>query len=274
MSTFERVQWVIMTPAASLASFPAIPTKKPRLSPFLTAPFYGLSGEVPDLYETDLLEVGQETHRGPLGEPSGRENEMVEALRAHHVDSLHHARGPRGGREGTDDAGRPEDGDAADDAEPGVRGLLRHLLAARHADHNAYPAFSSVEHLIERIGDHAPRDVVYGGTADRQPQPRLRDYAHAFSPVQRDPRLLLPGDADREARPVRHVRVVARVLDDDGLSPALPHLAPLDLEGDAPLISLLREASPPPLPCGSPVMRAVAAALAAAAAQVPWSSRS
>ena len=39
MSTLERVQWVIMTPAASLASLPAIPTKKQRFSPLFTACF-------------------------------------------------------------------------------------------------------------------------------------------------------------------------------------------------------------------------------------------
>src|SRR5829696_7176965 len=44
-------------------------------------------------------------------------------------------------------------------------------------------------------------------------------------------------------RPVRHVRVVARVLYDDGLGPgsAAFHLAPLDLEKDASLLPLLRE---------------------------------
>src|ERR671916_560144 len=41
-------------------------------------------------------------------------------------------------------------------------------------------------------------------------------------------------------RPVGHVRVVAGVLDDDGLGPGtvLPHLAPLDGEADAPLFAL------------------------------------
>jgi hypothetical protein len=39
LSTFERVQWVIMTPAASLEILPAIPTKKHVPRPFSTARF-------------------------------------------------------------------------------------------------------------------------------------------------------------------------------------------------------------------------------------------
>src|SRR4028119_1835418 len=44
-------------------------------------------------------------------------------------------------------------------------------------------------------------------------------------------------------RPVGHVRVVAGVLDDDGLGPGtvLPHLAPFDGEADAPLFALAGE---------------------------------
>src|SRR3712207_4317546 len=38
-----------------------------------------------------------------------------------------------------------------------------------------------------------------------------------------------------------HVRVVPCVLDDDGLCPTAPHLAALDLEGDATLAALFRE---------------------------------
>src|SRR3954463_7923606 len=39
-------------------------------------------------------------------------------------------------------------------------------------------------------------------------------------------------------RLMRYVRVISCILDHDGLSPALAHLAPLDGEADAPLLPL------------------------------------
>src|SRR5215213_7868087 len=107
-----------MTPAASFASLPAIPTKKPRLSPFSTAPFIACPVKSP----TSIKQTSSRSGRrrilpdlGPLGEATGREDKSLVPLRAHDVYSLHHARRPRCGREWSHDAGRPENGDAADD---------------------------------------------------------------------------------------------------------------------------------------------------------------
>src|ERR671939_408344 len=115
----------------------------------------GVSGEVPDLYEAHLFEVGEEAHGGLLGETAGREDEGVVVLGAHDVYGLADAGPPGSGRERADDAGGAE----------------------------AYP----------------------------------------LPAVELDARLLPPGDPCRQVRPVGDVRVVAGVLYDDGLGPAIAY---------------------------------------------------
>ena len=81
----------------------------------------------------------QRLHGKCLGAAAGGQRHHTVVQRGRHLDALHHAGPPGGGGIGFDDAGGAQDADAAQDAQPRVGGLLRHLLAAGHAHGDLQP---------------------------------------------------------------------------------------------------------------------------------------
>src|SRR5919199_4072511 len=217
------------------------PDKEDARKPVSDGLFEGVPGEVPDLYEAHLFEVGEEAHGGLLGEAAGREDEGVVALGAHDVYGLADAGPPGSGRERPHDAGGAEDGDATHYPQTGVGSFLGHSLGAGDADEDANAALFGVQDLFYGVRDHTAANVVYRRATDGESQARLGDDPHSLAAVKLDAGLLAPGDPGVEVCPVGHVRVVAGILYDDGLGPAGPHLAPLDGETNAPLLALAGE---------------------------------
>src|SRR5829696_2683764 len=206
-------------PCGELGDLTRHPDEEAVFQFVLDGPLYGLTGEVPDLYEVHLFQVRQEAHGGLLGEAPGREDEGLVILRAHDAQGLNHARGPGCGGEGAHDARGTEDGDAADDAEAGVGRLFGHLFAAWDAYYDPDAALLRIEDFLYGVGDHTPRHGVYGWSSDWEPEPRFGDDANAITPVQLEPLLFPPRDAGGEMGAVGDVGVVAGVLDYDGLGP-------------------------------------------------------
>ena len=115
-----------------------------------------------------------------------------------------------------DDAGRTEDGNAADNAEAGVEGLFCERLALRHGDHDGQTAaiITEAHDLFDVFADHAARDGVDGRSADRLVEPALRHAAHARAAVDRDAGCFRALDGCKHEGIVRDVRIVAAVLAD------------------------------------------------------------
>ena len=115
-----------------------------------------------------------------------------------------------------DDAGRTEDGNAADNAEAGVEGLFCERLALRHGDHDGQTAaiIAEAHDLFDVFADHAARDGVDGRRADRLVEPALCNAAYARAAVDRDAGRFRPAHGGKHQRVARDVRIVAAVLAD------------------------------------------------------------
>ncbi len=159
--------------------------------------------------------------------------DVVEARRPRHVDAAEDRMDP--GRAGIGDhhAGGAEDRDAAENAEAPVQRLQRHRLAVRHRDLDL-----DIGRIAGRLGDcfgnHPARHRIDRRLAgrDRQAGPRHRSDAGSG----------LEGDAgtgraapDRrpEQRAMRHVGIVAGILDHAGPCEAVAELPFGEREGDA-----------------------------------------
>src|SRR5262245_9062110 len=172
------------------------------------------AGEVADLDAAHVVQRRVQPGRGALGPAPSGEQDGALALGGGDVDLLHDRGAICGGREGTHDSGGPEDRDAADDPEAGVRRLRRHRLAARHRDRHDHRL---VGDLVERGPDHALGHRIDRGCADGQAETRLRDRADARPGAQLgDARAGLgPLHLGRDAGAVGAVGIVAGVLHDD-----------------------------------------------------------
>ncbi len=179
---------------------------------------------------------GSSAHRGLLGPPAGRQYQRRQALGGHHVDRLHDRRPPRRGAERPDHPGRPEDRDAAEDAEAGVGGPAGPGLAVRHRDHHPQAAGAQVDRGGDVVGDHLPRDRVDRRSADLQPEAGSGHHADAHPAVQLQAGRRPPAHGGGEMRAVRDVGVVAGVLDDDRLGAVGRDVAALHVEADQPLV--------------------------------------
>ena len=115
-----------------------------------------------------------------------------------------------------DDAGRTEDGNAADDAEAGVERLFRECLALRHEDDDGQTAaiIAQAQDLFHVFADHAARDGIDGRRADRLVEPALCNAAYARAAVDRDAGRFRPAHGGKHQRVARDVRIVAAVLAD------------------------------------------------------------
>ena len=167
----------------------------------------------------DQRRLGQIIERADraFGRGAGRRGDMRNPAGARHVDPAMNAVDPGGAGIGHDDSGRPQHRQAADNAEPPVERVLRHLLAAGNG--NLDQRVSLDAKLARRLGEvvphHRARDRIDRGFADGERQagprhdadalPRPEGYAGAGR-VARD-----PGD---NGRAMRHVGIVASVLDD------------------------------------------------------------
>ena len=167
---------------------------------------------------------------------ASRRGDMRNGAGARHVDPAMNAIDPGGTGIGHDDAGRPQHRQAADNAEPSVERMLRHLLAAGNG--NLDQRVSLDAKLPRRLGEvfphHRARDRIDRGFADGERQTGPRHDADALPPpegyagarrIARDP--------GENGRAMRHVGIVARVLDDAGLGEIGAQFELTQREGDA-----------------------------------------
>ncbi len=173
-------------------------------------------GEVADLDEADLGQAGQQGHGPFLCASAGAEHDSVLALGGHHRDRLFHACAPGRGGERPHDAGRAEDRDAAEYAQPGVGGLARHPLAAGHGNGDAHAARAEVRDLGHRLNDHRARGGGDRGLAHVDAETWFGDDADAVAGLEEHAGFRVPPHRRREVRAMGDVRVVAGVLDHDG----------------------------------------------------------
>ncbi len=128
---------------------------------------------------------------------------------------------------------------AADDAEAGVERLRRERLAAGNGDNNGEigrGGVAALGGLGERRRDHRPRARVDGGLADRERQARPRHPSDSRPGMEGDAAAGGParhlGD---DQRAMRHIGIVAGVLDDAGARRALRQL--LERQREARLLA-------------------------------------
>ena len=130
---------------------------------------------------------------------------------------------------GTKDARRPENGQAAFDAQPGIERFQRRLFAAR--DRYRDTGSPAAEYAAHGLLDHLPRHRIDGSFAYGDLQPRLCDDAHAVARAERDGSVSVqqfhPAD---DLHAVRDVRVVAAVFIDAAAAVLVRHdIGPVDL---------------------------------------------
>src|SRR5262245_44324818 len=162
-----------------------------------------------------LIEPADTRLRGRAG--AGRH--MLEPVGAGNVDAPMDRGDPGRAGVGMHDAGRAEDRQPADDAEPSIPGLLRHLDPARHGDgdlHIGRPPMRPRQ-LFDHRAHHPPRHRIDGGLADGQGQSRLGDRADALTGPEPDPAAGLPeSDLGENEGLMSHIGIVAGILDDAG----------------------------------------------------------
>ena len=115
------------------------------------------------------------------------------------------------------DAGRAEDRQAADNTEPSVEGLCCDFLAVRNGDFDIGIGAASRRggDLGDSVADHLPWHRIDGGLARRQRQSRTRDGADARAGAKRHAGTRrADAHCGEHQRAVRHIGVVARILDD------------------------------------------------------------
>src|SRR5574343_111307 len=177
--------------------------------------------EVAHLHETGFVQPRQLAHGEFLGAPAGGEHQVVLPLVDRNIDGLDDAGAEGGGRIGADDAGGAEDGNAAEDAEPRVQCLLGHFVAAGHRDGDfqtiVVEQFAS--HGAHIVDDVAARDRVDRRPANLQAEARLGDQADARPAFEHDLTGVVRQQADVgcQVGAVRGIRIVAGILDDDGM---------------------------------------------------------
>ena len=154
---------------------------------------------------------------------------MGQAARPRHVDAALDRRDPGRAGIGHDDARRPQDRQAADDAQAPVHGAAGEDLAVlhRHLHDDVRGLAGAGRRLTDRLADHGAGHRVDGGLADRDGKAGTGHSADARARAEDD---ALAGfgaaDAGADQRAVRHVRVVARVLDHAGRRPAFTLIGP------------------------------------------------
>src|SRR5215203_119401 len=188
LSTFERVQWVIMTPAASLEILPAIPTKKQRSSLFSTALFMACPVKSPTSTKFTSSSCGSRRIAAFSVRPPVERTKVLwpcapMTFTACTTLAAHAAV----------EKGRTMPVVPRMEMPPtmprralvvfsilGTTGIVRPWDAYDDAD----AARFGVEDFLYGVGDHSPRHGVYGGSYYREPQPRVWEDADAITPMQ------------------------------------------------------------------------------------------
>ena len=132
--------------------------------------------EVAHLHETSFRPLGILPHGAFFGATAGGEHHGWLPLRGSDLHRLHHAGPERRRRIGMNDAADAQNGNAAENTQPGIEGLASHVLAAGHR--NRHFEAGVVEQIAgggaHVVGDVPVRYRVDGRTAHLQPESFLR----------------------------------------------------------------------------------------------------
>src|SRR5574343_760874 len=198
--------------------------------------------EVAHLHEAGFIEIRQLAHGEFLGAPASGEDQVVLPLIDRHIHRLHDAGAEGSRRVGANDAGGAEDGNAAQDTEPGVQRLFRHLVAAGHGDGDFQTV---VFEQFATYGAHVVDDVAARHRVDRRPanlqaQPGLGDQADARPAFEHDlaGAVWQQAHVGRQVGAVRGIRIVAGILDDDGMGQPGAFLDAAIAYGEAHLLTI------------------------------------
>jgi len=173
--------------------------------------------EIAHVDQRDFGQAVKLLHRG-FGSRSGRGGHVGDSACACHVDPLVDGMNP--GRAGIrdDDSGRAEDGKAADDAKTRAHRACGQRLAAGNRNlHLDVNCVSRAGDFRDGVADHPARHGIDRRLPRRNRQAGTRHGADAFS-CAKDNASTRRCSADRREhqRPMRHVGVVAGILDDAG----------------------------------------------------------
>ena len=194
--------------------------------------------EVPHVEHRGIRQVVQRLDRA-LGGRAGAARNVRVAGRNRHVDAAMNGVDPGRAGVGNHHAGGAQNRNPADDSQPRVPGLSRQPLAVgdRNLDDDVGIGPCRGRHLLDHRAHHAPRHRVDGRLADRDRQPRQGRDSHTGSGPEDHP-FAGAGAAHlrTDQRPVRHVGIIAGVLDD--ARKRAVRLEPFGGEGEGGLLSL------------------------------------
>ena len=180
--------------------------------------FQRAADEIAHVEQRRLRQIVERLHRRLRGAARGAGN-MGEPGGARHVDAVMDRGDPRRAGIGDHHAGGAEDRQPADDAEPRVQRLRRHLLAMRNGnlDLDIAAAPERARHLGDCRLHHLARHRIDRRLSRRHRQPRQSDGADARPSLELHaaPRRALPHRSEHQ-RSVRHVGIVAGILDHAG----------------------------------------------------------
>ena len=115
-------------------------------------------------------------------------------------------------------AGCPQNRNAADNPQLGIKGLFRDRFTVRSADHNMKPLGSIpqilpfAQYFAHVFCDHLSGNAVDRRLSHRLVQSRFGHAADACSAINGDPRLITPRDLCHNPRAGRNIGIVAAIL--------------------------------------------------------------
>lgn len=180
--------------------------------------FEHAADEIPHVDEGEVGQVVELLHPILRGR-AGAAGNMIDVARAGHVDAAMNGRDPGRAGKGMDDPRGAEDREPAENAETRIPGMARHLLALRDRDRDLQigPAAEPGRHGLDDFGHHAAWHGIDRGLARWDRQARLGDGADAAPGLEAQARVGTERPHAREnQRAMRHVGIVARILDDAG----------------------------------------------------------
>ncbi len=148
---------------------------------------------------------------------AGRSGDMGKPGRAGDIDPAMNRIDPRGAGKRHDNPCRAQDREAANNAEPPVERSLGDFFASWNRDFDGHVSDKTVHasHLADRGYDHPTGRRIDRRFSRGQGQARARNRPYSLSAVKRHTRSgRAVGHARDHQRAMRHVGIVARVLDD------------------------------------------------------------
>src|SRR5215471_17829742 len=177
------------------------------------------SNKIRHLHHT-LHRDREKTSRKPLAKISRGQNYFRRLIAERHAHIDFDRSLKRRLRFGFDDTRRPQDRNASLDPKSRIEGPLCNLLALFASDLQNKTVLrllvSFSKDLPHRIDHHLTGHRIDCRLSNCDTKTGLGDHSYALAGLEYDSAVSIPGDFGKDSRPMCLVRIVARILDDNG----------------------------------------------------------